>query len=64
MGIAKTNTTEIVGGVMKAYVKCRVFLGVDKFMEYIDSVSTFWAVVIILYAILLFGPICLSIFWR
>jgi len=36
---------------------------VDKFMDYIDSVSTFWGIVVILLAVLLFAPVCISIFW-
>jgi hypothetical protein len=37
---------------------------VDSYMNFIDRGSRFWGIVIILFAILFFGPLCLNIYLR
>ena len=45
-------------------MRSMLFRGVDRYMNFIDSESRFWGVVIILVAALLFGPVCLNIFFK
>lgn len=37
---------------------------IDGYMNFIDRASRFWGIVIVLFAVLFFGPICLNIFMR
>lgn len=37
---------------------------IDNYLNFIDRESKFWGIVVVMVAILFFGPICLNLFMR